>query len=205
MKTNFFFLTLIATLLACSATKAESNELISDLRTPGNFYGLVLNTNANVILTQGTETALRVEGDLRLIKSIRTEVLNGALVISGTNNRPVTVYVTMEEINLIEINGAGKVFSSQPVNSDMLLLKVNGTGSIKLDVRALALGMIVKGTGKIIASRSVGESFVRVFGKGNVYAQGLDTITGTELSATNVTWKQEPSRSEKRNLLNLHQ
>ncbi|MBK6445760.1 MAG: DUF2807 domain-containing protein [Bacteroidetes bacterium] len=104
MKTNFFFLTLIATLLACSATKAESNELISDLRTPGNFYGLVLNTNANVILTQGTETALRVEGDLRLIKSIRTEVLNGALVISGTNNRPVTVYVTMEEINLIEIN-----------------------------------------------------------------------------------------------------
>ncbi|MBK6837727.1 MAG: DUF2807 domain-containing protein [Bacteroidetes bacterium] len=205
MKTNFFFLTLIATLLACSATKAESNELISDLRTPGNFYGLVLNTNANVILTQGTETALRVEGDLRLIKSIRTEVLNGALVISGTNNRPVTVYVTMEEINLIEINGAGKVFSSQPVNSDMLLLKVNGTGSIKLDVRALALGMIVKGTGKIIASGSVGESFVRVFGKGNVYAQGLDTISGTELSATNVTWKQEPSRSEKRNLLNLHQ
>lgn len=205
MKTNFFFLTLIATMLACSATKAESNELISDLRTPGNFYGLVLNTNANVILTQGTETALRVEGDLRLIKSIRTEVLNGALVISGTNNRPVTVYVTMEEINLIEINGAGKVFSSQPVNSDMLLLKVNGTGSIKLDVRALALGMIVKGTGKIIASGSVGESFVRVFGKGNVYAQGLDTISGTELSATNVTWKQEPSRSEKRNLLNLHQ
>lgn len=205
MKTNFFFLTLIATLLACSATKAESNELISDLRTPGNFYGLVLNTNANVILTQGTETALRVEGDLRLIKSIRTEVLNGALVISGTNNRPVTVYVTMEEINLIEINGAGKVFSSQPVNSDMLLLKVNGTGSIKLDVRALALGMIVKGTGKIIASGSVGESFVRVFGKGNVYAQGLDTISGTELSAANVTWKQEPSRSEKRNLLNLHQ
>ena len=194
MKTNFFFLTLIATLLACSATKAESNELISDLRTPGNFYGLVLNTNANVILTQGTETALRVEGDLRLIKSIRTEVLNGALVISGTNNRPVTVYVTMEEINLIEINGAGKAFSSQPVNSDMLLLKVNGTGSIKLDVRALALGMIVKGTGKIIASGSVGESFVRVFGKGNVYAQGLDTISGTELSATNVTWKQEPSR-----------
>ena len=164
-----------------------------------------MNTNANVILTQGTETALRVEGDLRLIKSIRTEVLNGALVISGTNNRPVTVYVTMEEINLIEINGAGKVFSSQPVNSDMLLLKVNGTGSIKLDVRALALGMIVKGTGKIIASGSVGESFVRVFGKGNVYAQGLDTISGTELSATNVTWKQEPSRSEKRNLLNLHQ
>ncbi|MBK6445759.1 MAG: hypothetical protein IPF81_10815 [Bacteroidetes bacterium] len=87
----------------------------------------------------------------------------------------------------------------------MLLLKVNGTGSIKLDVRALALGMIVKGTGKIIASGSVGESFVRVFGKGNVYAQGLDTISGTELSATNVTWKQEPSRSEKRNLLNLHQ
>ncbi len=205
MKTNFFFLTLIVTMLACTTTKAESNELISDIRTPGNFYGLVLNTNANVILTQGTESALRVEGDLRLIKSIRTEVLNGALVISGTNNRPVTVYVTMEEINLIEINGAGKVFSSQPVNSDMLLLKVNGTGSIKLDVRALALGMIVKGTGKIIASGSVGESFVRVFGKGNVYAQGLDTISGSELSAINLSWKQEPSKSGKRNLLNLHQ
>lgn len=205
MKTKFFFFALMATLLACTTSKADSNDFVSDLRTPGKFYGLVLNTNANVILTQGSEVGLRVEGDRRLINSIHTEVLNGALIISGTNNRPVTVYVTIEEINLIEINGPGKVFSNQPVNSDMLLLKVNGSGSIKMDVRALALGMIVKGTGKIIASGSVGESYVRVFGKGNVYAQGLDSYSTDVLSASNSNWKQENSKNGKRSLLNLHQ
>lgn len=205
MKTKFFFFALMATLFACTTSKADSNDFVSDLRTPGKFYGLVLNTNANVILTQGSEVGLRVEGDRRLINSIHTEVLNGALIISGTNNRPVTVYVTIEEINLIEINGPGKVFSNQPVNSDMLLLKVNGSGSIKMDVRALALGMIVKGTGKIIASGSVGESYVRVFGKGNVYAQGLDSYSTDVLSASNSNWKQENSKSGKRSLLNLHQ
>lgn len=205
MKTKFFCFALMATLFACTTSKADSNDFVSDLRTPGKFYGLVLNTNANVILTQGSEVGLRVEGDRRLINSIHTEVLNGALIISGTNNRPVTVYVTIEEINLIEINGPGKVFSNQPVNSDMLLLKVNGSGSIKMDVRALALGMIVKGTGKIIASGSVGESYVRVFGKGNVYAQGLDSYSTDVLSASNSNWKQENSKSGKRSLLNLHQ
>ncbi|MBL0064228.1 MAG: DUF2807 domain-containing protein [Bacteroidetes bacterium] len=205
MKTKIFFSFLMAAFFACTTSKADSNDLVSDLRTPGNFYGLVVNTNANVILSQGNETSLRVEGDRRLINSIHTEVLNGALIISGTNNRPVTIYVTIEDINLIEINGSGKVFASQPLNSDMLLLKVNGNGSIKLDVRALALGMIVKGSGKIIASGSVGESFVRVFGKGNVYSQGLDSFSTDELTASTANWNQDPSKGAKRNLLNLHQ
>ncbi|MFN8145419.1 MAG: DUF2807 domain-containing protein [Bacteroidia bacterium] len=205
MKTKLFLLAIAAIVFACTSTHAESNQLVSDVRNPGNFYGLILNTNANVILLHGEESSLKVEGDQHLVNSIHTEVLNGALVISGNNVRPATVYVTMDEINLIEINGAGKIFSSEPVNSDMLLLKVNGSGSIKMDVRALALGMIVKGSGKIIASGSVGESYVRIFGKGNVYAQGLDAFATDQLSANNVNLKNESEKNSRRSLLNLHQ
>jgi hypothetical protein len=40
--------------------------------------------------------------------------------------------------------------------------------------------MIVKGSGKIIASGSTGESYAKVFGNGNVYASNLDTLSYSE-------------------------
>lgn len=205
MKTKLFFLLVILSMSGCSFATAETADYFSDERAATNFFGLVVNTNANVILTQGESVSVRVEGDRRLINSVQTTVTNGALIITGTNSRPVTIYVTVQDLNLVEVNGSGKVYSTQPINSDMLLLKVNGEGSIKMDVRALTLGMIVKGKGKIIASGSVGDSFVRVFGKGNIYAQDLDAFHYTGYFNRPNTSQKDSPKASRRPVLNLHQ
>ena len=181
MKTS---LVISIALIGLSAITFAANET-SEVKTttaynPGNFYGIIVNNNANIILTQGEENTISFEGDRKDLKEVKAEVENGALVINGKNNRPVTIHISVEDISLIEINGAGKLFVNGSLNSDILLLKVNGTGSMKLDIRALTIGMIVKGTGKIIVSGTSGESYARIYGTGNIYKDKLDSFKTTE-------------------------
>ena len=50
---------------------------------------------------------------------------------------------------------------------------------MKLDVRALTVGMIVKGNGKIIVSGSSGDSYSKILGSGNIFSENLDSFSHT--------------------------
>jgi formylmethanofuran dehydrogenase subunit C len=177
MKTSLIISIALVGLSAITFAANESSEVKSTTPyNPGKFYGIIVNNNANIILTQGEENMIRLEGDKKEIKEVKTDIENGALVISGKNNHPVTIYISAEELSLIEINGAAKLYVNGSINSDILLLKVNGEGSMKLDIRALTIGMIVKGSGKIIVSGTSGESYARIYGKGNIYKENLDSF-----------------------------
>ena len=173
----------------------ESSEVTNTSFDPGKFYGLIVNSNANIILTQGENNSIRLEGSKQELKDIKTTIENGALTISGGNNYPVNIYISAEELNLIEINGSARIFASGSINSDILLLKVNGSGSMKVDVRALTVGMIVNGSGKIVVSGSSGESYVRVFGSGNIFTENLDSFSLSEERIALIDIKTKTKRS----------
>jgi hypothetical protein len=175
-------------LVSCKSASAS----VSESRMMNNiFYGVILKANAQVILSQGSENSVRIEGDENSVSSVETTLDNGALVINGSNDLPVTIYVTMDDISLIEVNGSGRIFSSQVLYSDILLLKVVGSGSIQVDVRSLSLGMIVKGNGRIYAKGSTGDSYTRVLGNGQVVAMNLDSVKiTTEANIDNVILKK---------------
>ncbi len=183
MKTKLFLAALTISLAACaySANGEAANEK-SNTNTLEDFYGLVVNTPSNVIIEQGEQSTIRFEGAQKDMNHTAVKIENGNLVISGTNSNPVTIYITVKEINLIEINGNSRLYSSEVINSDLLLLKVNGSGSIRLDVRSLSLGMLVKGSGKIIASGSTGTSYSRIYGTGKVISSELDAFESKEES-----------------------
>ena len=180
MKTTLMISAVLISVSALTFAANESSELTSTSYDPGKFYGLIVNSNANIILTQGEHNSIRIEADKRELKNIRTAVENGALTINGGNNYPVNIFISAEELNLIEINGSARVFASGSINSDIILLKVNGDGSMKVDIRALTVGMIVHGSGKIIVSGSSGESYIRVYGSGNIYTEHLDSFSLSE-------------------------
>ena len=197
-------LVLVLSVIACQSSQAEISQPVSITRPTANFYGVIINANANVILSQGESNSVRLEGDRHLVEQTTTKVENGALVISGGSGRPVTVYVTVAELNLIEINGNAKLTSDQIIFSDILLLKINGNGSMHLDIRSFTLGMIVKGKGKIIVSGSTGDSFARVYGSGRIQANNLDAFRFTE-EIHNGTIAFGDENQPKRSTLNLHQ
>jgi len=179
------------TALVFTSCKSASASVTESRLMNNNFYGVILKANAQVILNQGTETSIRIEGDEKSVSSVETMLDNGALIIDGTNDLPVTIYITVDDISLIEVNGTGRIFSNQVIYSDILLLKVVGSGSIQVDVRSLSLGMIVKGNGKIYAKGSTGDSYTRVLGSGQVVAMNLDSVKiTTEASTDNLVIKK---------------
>ncbi len=189
-------LTLVAAIAAVFFTaQAESvHERKIETRNPGNFYGIIVNTNANVIITQSEYPSVQIAGDKSVIENVTTEVVNGALVISGPASKSIDIYITVEDLNLIEVNGTARIFGNGTFNTDIVLLKVNGSGSIKMDIRSLRVGMIVKGSGKIIASGSTGSSFVKVFGTGNVYSSDLDSFSNKYFNpAKQVSGEKRPT------------
>lgn len=201
-----FTLLTLSSFIASGCETAAATSVIENRTMNNTFYGLILKTNAQVILSQGMEPSVRIEGDRENVSSVQTSVENGALVIDGNNTIPVTVYVTVDEINLIEVDGAGKIFSNQPINSDLLLLKVSGSGLINVDIRALSLGMIVKGSGRINAQGSTVDSYVRVMGSGKVISKCLDSIKSeTEANAEKHIRKNELQNVNRRGVLRLHQ
>ena len=179
MKTTLMISAVLIGVSALTFAANESSELATSY-DPGKFYGLIVNSNANIILTQGDHNSIRLEGSKQELKNVKAAIENGALTINGGNNYPVNIYISAEELNLIEINGSARIFTIGSFNSDIQLLKVNGSGSMKIDVRALTVGMIVKGSGKIIVSGSSGESYVRIFGTGNIYTDHLDSFSFSE-------------------------
>jgi hypothetical protein len=156
MKTRFaltalMIVSLSSFVIGCTASSASATEIRN---VDQNFYGIILNGNANVYLTQGEENAIRLEGNTANTGEVTTSVTNGALIINAGMLRNVNVYVTMTDINLIQVNGSGAIRATTTLNSDMLLMKVSGTGVISADVRALSVGMIINGGGKIYAGES---------------------------------------------------
>jgi hypothetical protein len=179
MKIRFTLVALALVLMTSfSFGCAETNAAVNESRNIGsNFYGIILNGNANIILTQGETNSVRIEGAYENVREVQSSVSNGALVLETGSLRNVTVYVTMNDISLLQINGNGMITANTLLFSDMLLLKVNGNGVINADVRALSVGMVINGGGKIIARGSSGDSFIKVKGSGQVHSSKLDSLS----------------------------
>lgn len=176
MKTKLFFALILFTLTGYAFASSDSSDYSMDMKSASDFTGIIVNNSANVIVTQGEINSVRIEGEKSEVKDVQTEIRNGAITISGTNTHAVTIYITIQDLNLVEVNGSAKIYANGVINSDIILMKVNGSGSIRMDVRALTVGMVVRGSGKIIASGSTGDCFSKVHGSGSIFAGNLDKV-----------------------------
>ena len=177
MKAALLISSVIVGLSAIALAGNLSNENNEKVVKPGKFYGLIVNSGSNVILTQGEENTYRVEGEKSEVEKISAEVENGALVIRAADVNHSTIYVTVKDINLIDVSGNGRVFVIGSIRSDIILLKVNDHGSICADVQVMKVGLLARDSGKIIVSGRASESLVKLSGEGIIYKKGLDILS----------------------------
>jgi hypothetical protein len=186
MKNTFSILVALMVSIATTAcANDESNVLATETRTSNAFYGVVLASDVNVVLSQDSEQSVRVEAAKADLPFINTKVINGSLVVSVRNNHklraPVNVYVAMTDVNLIEVIGNGKISSSEMINADMLTLKLKGNGSINVDVRAISVGANLNGCGTINISGSAANSLIKVYGQGHIITKYFSSFNTVEM------------------------
>ena len=204
MKTT---LSILVALIVSFATTAfannDNNVSVSQIRTAPAFYGVVLASDINVVLSPDETSSVRVEAIASDIHFINTKVINGNLVVSVRNNHklhgPVTVYVSVNELNLVEVIGNGKVRASEMFSTDMLTLKLKGNGSITMDVRALSVGVNLNGCGSINLSGSAANSIIKTVGQGHVvtrYFSSFNTVEMIDDTAVDCTAMVETGKTE---------
>lgn len=149
------------------------------------FTSLALYDNIDLVLRQGDEQQIRVEGGEHVVDGIRVELENGLLMIENENycdwvrdpKQRLTVHLTVtpEQLYSIEFHGSGQISCETPLDIDVFNVNVYGaTGSGNFWVVGDHLRCLSRnGSSDLTFEGRVRKSYVYLGGVGHVYQHGL--------------------------------
>lgn len=159
--------------------KVHSDE--GEVRNLPEFSSISLSISANIYLTQGPKQEVRIEAKSDDLEEIETKVKNGQLHIktdSWTSNiGNVNIYITMKELDGIEVAGSGNIYGKGSFVTDHIELEVAGSGNMEFkDIKANKMIIAIAGSGDVfVAGNSIAKSHVvKIAGSGDVNAKGFE-------------------------------
>jgi hypothetical protein len=168
--------------------KSSASEIVD--RHLSGFNAIDLAGPFDVRITQGSTESVKVQAPADVMDRILTEVNGGVLKIYTKhdyfnwgdlfgNHRKILVYVTIKDVNSINISGSGDAFFNEGVTANSLRLNISGSGDMtgKVDVKTLESS--ISGSGDMKLSGRAENSTVRVVGSGDFTARNLLTVSSS--------------------------
>ncbi len=163
-----------------NSEKVRGNGNITiEERLIGTFNEVNTGGSFDVILTEGREGKLTLEGEENILPYIITEVKDDKLKIKVKNNtnikftQKLTITVPFENIETISLGGSGNVISKKTITGDEINFSVGGSGNIETKVKANTIKSSVGGSGNIRLAGSADKMKCSIAGSGNIKAYGL--------------------------------
>lgn len=188
MKSRMIISSLAVLLLLSCTLHAQRKERISgngaiktETRQVKDFSKVDAAGVFHVYITQGNAPAVKVEADENLLPYIVTEVNGNHLLLKTRKNvdikpsRPVKVYLTMQEIEALNVSGVSEIHSENTLQAKDVSMAVSGSGTIDLDLKADAVRAEVSGTGKISLNGSANDARYDISGTADVAADDFAT------------------------------
>ncbi|MGC9516673.1 MAG: head GIN domain-containing protein [Methanomicrobiales archaeon] len=185
--------------LASGCIGTGSGNVVKEDRKLSGFNQITLNGDINLILKQGDNESVVVEAEDNIVSEIKTEVSNNKLTISHNAptailpTKPINVYVTVKDINSIDVSGSGKVEGSN-INANNLDLTISGSGNTKLNnITAKNIKSVISGSGKIELSGVTESQNIKIEGSGTYNSRNLQsddtviTIDGSGQTTVNTS------------------
>lgn len=149
-----------------------------ETRDVSTFTGVSLGISGDLYLTQGSPQKVVIQAENNL-DEIETGVRDGVLRIKTDNwnsrIKGVKIWITMPEVEALNVSGSGDIIAETPINADELELKVSGSGSIKIpELKGDEIGAAISGSGDLKLAGSADEMELRISGSGSVFAEGLE-------------------------------
>lgn len=158
---------------------------VTETRAVSYFNKIILEDNANLVLTQSDEYSISVLGVKNVLKKVRTDINNEVLNIKNNNScnwmrsfdREITVYANVKTLNQIEYRGSGDISSTNTITGDSLQLSVwEGAGKVELDVDLYRNYIYFHiGTADIHYRGNAYLSYISLSSFGPIYAENLTT------------------------------
>lgn len=193
MKTKIAICLLVISFLTINGFMLKSTEAVQSIEnTVGNFTGIVLKTFANLYIKQGDKTEIRIEKEDNKSSVILTEIKNNNLIIYSNADlkiqHPVSVYITVKDITMIELSGSGSIKMNNQLKSNNLELKLSGSGNIDANVESKILKINLSGSGNVELKGKTSETAIDISGSGNVNGKNFKTFSSTiDISGSGTT------------------
>ena len=131
------------------------------------FKSIYNNSSYTVYLKQINKQEVNVEALTEIYELTTFSVENGVLLINVERkpenpnksvwakiddikvNPTQKIYVSVKNINELQVNGSGKIVSENSLSSPNLSLSIGGSGSMDLDIKGDQLKVEVSGSGKM--------------------------------------------------------
>ena len=187
MRHTVLLMTLITASLVLSAcglsdvtTVRGSGVVVEETREVSGIDGVNLATIGDLTIEVGGSESLRIEAEDNLMEYLETEVRGGNLRIETQNRirleatKPVKYYLTVKELETIEISSVGKI-EAPNLEAEEFSITINSTGDLEIgELNADTLEVDIGSTGNLhIAGGEVKSQNITLGSSGNYTAQDL--------------------------------
>lgn len=158
-----------------------SGTITTEVRNVGAFSELNIEGKYEIMLQEGTTPLIAVETDENLHPYIETVVEGKTLRIRNVENiepsEHTRLVITYRNIDEIRLGGAAKISNQGTLQTNELLIRVDGAGLVNLSLEAKELELKLAGAGAITLKGSVNEQRLELSGAGSLDAAELQSKT----------------------------
>jgi hypothetical protein len=203
--------TTISLLAACLIATSSFAQVTKKVLELPEFKSIYVNSNYTVYLKQTNKQEVSVEALTEIFSASDIKVENGVLMINIDRkpespnkslwakiddiklNPTMKLYVSMKNIDELQVNAGGKIVSENSLAANNLALAVNGSGSMDLDIKGDILKAEVSGSGNLALRGYATSTDAMVSGSGTFSAYNCTVenakvkVTGSGAAELNVT------------------
>ena len=158
--------------------RGNGNNVSRELNLP-DFTGVDLDISAEVIITQGDNFKVTVEGESNIIAELETDVRNGVWEIDFDrcvrDQDELTIFITMPRVRSLSISGSGIITSTNIMQVDDINLSISGSGKIDVGLDADDISSRISGSGRVVLEGESNSVEHTVSGSGDLFAFLLQT------------------------------
>ncbi|RAU84240.1 head GIN domain-containing protein [Pontibacter arcticus] len=170
----FFF----AHIPAFSQTLRGNGNVKTESRTVSNFKGIDVSGGFAVEVILGNKEGVVLEAEENLLSNIKTDVRNGVLHIyndkSLNSSKPMKAFVTVKELNNIDISGGVKVTGKSTFKTGTFDLDMSGGSKVILALQVQTLKADLSGGSNVTLTGRANEVTVDMSGASKVEASELE-------------------------------
>jgi hypothetical protein len=180
---------LILSILAVSVLSYGSFAQVTKktLELP-EFKSIYNNSNYAIYLKQTNKQEVVVEALTEIYELTNITVENGVLMVNVDRkpdnpnksvwskiddiklNPTMKVYISLKNLNELQVNGNGKIISENSLAASPLNLSVSGNGSLDVDIKGDLVKLDVSGSGKIVLKGYATSMDALISGSGDISA-----------------------------------
>lgn len=160
-----------------SMSSFQTSSATGETRSVSGVREVVFSMPGTLIITQGTNESLVIDGDSSVSHLIVTRMSGSRLVIERSDGNAsgasVTIRLTVNDVASIEQTGEGHI-EADGLTSGLLKLVTRGAGDVRIDGLAVdSLRVATYGVGAIDLSGSATQQDVEMYGAGVYRADRL--------------------------------